>query len=71
MGLCLRSQWVRVFETVAFKGTSVGGLNGGVGFTINIADSRWKFYSEARYHYAFNSGIPTTLVPVTFGFRLN
>ena len=34
--------------------------NGGVGS-----------YSEARYHYAFNSGIPTAFVPVTFGFRLN
>jgi len=58
-------------QTVAFKGTSVGGVNGGVGFAINIADSPWKFYTEARYHYAFNSGIPTTVVPVTFGFRLN
>ena len=60
-----------VTQTVAFKGSSVGGINGGVGFTIGIADSPWKFYTEARYHYAFNSGIPTTIVPVTFGFRLN
>ena len=58
-------------QTVAFKGTIVGGVNGGVGFTISIADSSWKFCTEARYQYAFNSGIPTTVVPVTFGFRLN
>jgi hypothetical protein len=58
-------------QTVAFKGTSVGGVNAGVGFTITIADSSWKFYTEARYHYAFNSGVSTTVVPVTFGFRLN
>ena len=58
-------------QTVAYKGTSVGGVNGGVGFTIGIGDSPWKFYTEARYHYAFNSNIPTTLVPVTFGIRLN
>jgi hypothetical protein len=58
-------------QTVASKGTSVGGLNGGFGFSIGIADSPWKFYSEARYHYAFNPAIPTAVVPVTFGFRLN
>ena len=38
----------------------LAGVNGGVGF-----------YSEARCHCAFDSGIPTTLLPVTFGFRLN
>jgi hypothetical protein len=58
-------------QTVASKGTSVGGVNGGVGFSIGIAESPWKFYTEARYHYAFNSGIATAVVPVTFGFRLN
>lgn len=56
--------------TVASKGVSAGGLNGGVGFTIRLSNSGWKFYVESRYHYAF-SNIPSTLVPVTFGLRLN
>jgi hypothetical protein len=58
-------------QTLAYKGASSGGLNGGVGFTIRFADSNWKFYTEARYHYAFSYRIPTTLIPVTFGFRYN
>ena len=57
--------------TVAYKGASAGGLNGGVGFTIRLADSGWKFYTEARYHYAFTNRIPTTLIPVTLGIRYN
>jgi len=57
--------------TVAYKGTSAGGLNVGSGFTIRLADSPWKFYTEARYTYAWNSFIPTKLIPVTFGFRYN
>lgn len=56
--------------TVAKKGWSMGGVNAGVGFTVRIADSGFKFYVESRYHYAF-SEIPTTLIPVTFGFRFN
>jgi hypothetical protein len=58
-------------QSVAYKGISAGGVNGGVGFTISLGDSPWKFYSEARYHYAFNAGIPSTLIPVTFGIRMN
>jgi len=57
--------------TVANKGVSSGGLNGGVGFTIRFGDSPWKFYTESRYHYAFSAGIPSTLVPVTLGVRFN
>jgi hypothetical protein len=58
-------------ETVAFKGSSAGGVNAGAGFTISFGDSNWKFYMEGRYHYAWNPNIPSTLVPVTFGIRYN
>jgi hypothetical protein len=58
-------------ETVAYRGASAGGVNAGVGFTIRLADSGWKFYTESRYHYAWSDRIPTTLVPVTFGIRFN
>ncbi len=57
--------------TVANRGTSAGGVNAGTGFTIRLSDSGWKFYTEARYHYAWSNRIPSTLIPVTFGIRFN
>lgn len=57
--------------TVASKGTSAGGVNAGIGFTIRLADTGWKFYTESRYHYAWSPNVPTTLALVTFGFRYN
>jgi hypothetical protein len=60
-----------VTETIASKGNSAGGVNGGVGFTIRLSDSGWKFYTESRYNYAFSNRIATTFIPVTFGFRFN
>ena len=58
-------------QTVASRGTSAGGMNAGVGFTMRISDSGWKFYTESRYHYAFSDRIATTFIPVTFGIRFN
>jgi Outer membrane protein beta-barrel domain len=55
---------------IASKGTSAGGLDAGGGFTIRLSDSGWHFYVESRYNYAW-SRIPSTFVPVTFGFRFN
>ena len=57
--------------TVAYKGTSAGGVNAGAGFTIKLGDKGWKFYTESRYTYAWSNRIPTTLMPVTFGLRYN
>ncbi len=59
-----------VSETIARKGTPGGGLNGGFGFTVRLGQS-FKFFTEARYHYAFHGNIPTTMVPVTLGLRFN
>ena len=53
--------------TIAYKGASAGGLNGGLGFTIRLADSNWRFFTEARYHYAFTNRVPSTFIPVTIG----
>jgi hypothetical protein len=52
-------------------GSSAGGANGGVGFTIRFAHTRWKFFAESRYHYVWSSYVPTTFAPVTFGLRYN
>ena len=55
-------------ETLISTGDTVFGGNGGVGFTIRITDNGYKFYGEARYHYAPTRGLATTLIPITFGF---
>jgi Outer membrane protein beta-barrel domain len=56
--------------TIASRGVSAGGVSAGGGFTIRLGDSGLRFYVESRYHYAF-SRIPSTIIPVTFGFRFN
>jgi len=57
-------------NTVGFGvGTSAFGGNGGLGFTIGIKDTGWKFFIESRYNYAATRFIATQVVPVTFGFE--
>jgi Outer membrane protein beta-barrel domain len=60
-----------VQTTITSHATSAGGLDVGVGFTIKLPSPGWKFFMESRYNYAWSNFIPTTLVPVTFGFRFN
>ena len=50
-------------------GTSSFGANGGVGLTIRIKDTPWKFFVESRYNYAASRFIATQVAPVTFGFE--
>ena len=52
-------------------GSGAGGANGGAGFTVRFAHTGWKFFAESRYHYVWSNYVPTTFVPVTFGFRYN
>ena len=52
---------------VSETSTAFGG-NGGIGFTVKIHEDGYKFYVEARYHYAPTSRIATTLIPITVGF---
>ena len=47
------------------------GLSGNFAAGARITDRGWKFYVESRYNYAWHNRIPTTFVPVTFGFRFN
>jgi hypothetical protein len=55
-------------QTLISAGSTVFGGNGGVGFTIRINDEGYKFYVEARYHYAPTRNISTQLIPITLGF---
>jgi hypothetical protein len=50
-------------------GTSSFGGNGGVGLTLRIKDTPWKFFVESRYTYAASRFIATQVAPVTFGFE--
>ena len=50
-------------------GTSSFGANGGVGLTIRVKDTPWKFFVESRYVYAASRAISTQVAPVTFGFE--
>ncbi len=56
--------------TVASKGVSAGGLNAGGGFTLSFGHGI-KFFTEARYHYAWTGTVPSTFIPVTMGLRFN
>lgn len=53
----------------AATGTSSFGGNGGVGMTIRVKDTGWKFFLESRYTYAASRAIATQVAPVTFGFE--
>ena len=52
----------------ASAGVSAPGLDGGLGLTLRFGDSRWHFYIESRYAYAFSRFVNTQIAPVTFGF---
>jgi hypothetical protein len=45
------------------------GANGGIGFTARGGVAPYRFYAEARYHYAPTKNTSTHLVAVTIGIR--
>jgi hypothetical protein len=55
-------------QTLVTAGSTAFGGNGGFGFTIRINEAGYKFYVEARYHYAPTKNVPTVLIPITLGF---
>jgi hypothetical protein len=69
-GYACQSGFVSTETTLATRGVSSGGVNGGVGITINLGAAGTKFYMEARYHYSPQGGrVSTQVIPVTFGLR--
>jgi hypothetical protein len=69
-GYACQNGFVSTSDTLATKGVSSGGVNGGLGITISLGTSGLKYYMEARYHYSPQGGkISTHVIPVTFGFR--
>jgi hypothetical protein len=47
---------------------SLGG-NAGAGLTFKVAEPRYRFYIEARYHYSPSRTVKTEMIPVTIGIR--
>jgi Outer membrane protein beta-barrel domain len=45
------------------------GANAGVGFTVRVGAAPYRFYTEARYHYAPTKNINTQFITVTLGIR--
>jgi opacity protein-like surface antigen len=56
-------------QTVASASSTAPGADGGVGFTVKLPDSRYKFYIEARYYYSPNKSVSTQLLPISAGIR--
>lgn len=70
LGFTCQAGVVSTSNTVASKGVSSGGVNGGIGVTIKLGSSGLKYFMEARYHYSPQGGrISTQTIPVTFGIR--
>jgi Outer membrane protein beta-barrel domain len=57
-------------QTISNFTSGRGGLNGGIGFTVRIGEeARYRFYMEARYHYAGHERVKTELIPIAIGVR--
>ena len=49
--------------------SNAGGVNAGLGTTIDLGHGGAKFYGEIRYHYAATHRSRTQMLPITFGIR--
>jgi hypothetical protein len=56
-------------EVIGSFGQYKGGINGGVGFSVKLGDSKTKLFGEARYHHIYTRNVETDILPVSFGVR--
>lgn len=56
-------------QTVASSSSTAPGADAGVGFTVRLPDSKYKFYVETRYYYSPNKSVSTQLLPISVGIR--
>ena len=56
-------------QTLASSSSGTFGANGGIGITFKVAEPRYRFYMEARYHYAPTTPVSTQFIPITIGVR--
>jgi hypothetical protein len=45
------------------------GANGGIGVTARVGEAPYRFYAEARYHFAPTKNISTHFIAITLGIR--
>lgn len=68
-GFTCTSGTVSSDQTLASAASGAAGGNAGIGITFKVAEPRYRFYVEARYHYAATTPNNTQLIPITFGIR--
>lgn len=68
-GFSCESGTVTSNQVLASSSSTAPGGNVGIGFTVRIPDSDYKFYIESRFHYATNRGVPTKAIPISIGVR--
>lgn len=68
-GFSCSSGLVSSDQTLASSASGTFGANGGIGITIKVGEPRYRFYAEARYHYAPTTPVNTQIIPVTLGIR--
>jgi hypothetical protein len=56
-------------QTASSSTSDALGVNGGIGITFKVGEPRYRFYVEARYHYAPTKNVNTELIPIAFGIR--
>ena len=68
-GFSCTSGTVTANQNLRSSSSTVFGGNVGVGFTVRIPDSEYRFYVESRYHYAPTKGVHTQVMPISIGVR--
>lgn len=68
-GFSCSSGIVAVSQARTGFSSAVPGWNAGGGFTIQMRESDYRFYFEARYHYAPGSPFAIRMIPITTGIR--
>jgi Outer membrane protein beta-barrel domain len=68
-GFTCTSGTVTPGQTRAGFNSNAFGANAGVGFTVRVGEAPYRFYTEARYHYAPTKNINTQFIAVTIGIR--
>jgi outer membrane protein with beta-barrel domain len=68
-GFACTSGTVTSNQTLRRSSSTAPAVNGGIGFSVKLPDSWYKFYVETRYYYAPNKSVSTQVIPITIGIR--
>jgi opacity protein-like surface antigen len=68
-GVVCTNGLVETTTTLRSGSTNDFGFNVGAGITYRLGSSHAKFYTELRYHHAYDNKVDTQVLPLTFGIR--